>query len=161
MSTKSSSFLLSSTRFSSSFHPLLQSNRQWLASLPLFWFKTGYYRYVSNKRPSYRGRLLEYGRLIERGVYKIITGKRGAFIGDGRLKERGRLLEKIWYTGVCITVSVTDVKVTNWHKSYSKEANNIYTVIISSIFCNTTICSILLYPALNICSIHKSQKFLL
>ena len=47
---------------------------------------------------STRGRLLEYGRLIERGVYKIITGKRGAFIGDGRLKERGRLLEKIRYS---------------------------------------------------------------
>ena len=44
-----------------------------------------------------RGRLLEYGRLIERGVYIIITGKKGAFIGDGRLKERGRLLEKIRY----------------------------------------------------------------
>ena len=32
------------------------------------------------------GRLLDYGRLIKRGVYKIITGKRGAFIGDVRLK---------------------------------------------------------------------------
>ena len=50
--------------------------------------------FLINAHPT-RGRLLEYGRLIERGVYKIITGKRGAFIGDGRLKERGRLLEKI------------------------------------------------------------------
>ena len=52
--------------------------------------------FLINAHPT-RGRLLEYGRLIERGVYKIITGKRGAFIGDGRLKERGRLLEKIRY----------------------------------------------------------------
>ena len=49
--------------------------------------------FLINAHPT-RGRLLEYGRLIERGVYKIITGKRGAFIGDGRLKERMCLLEK-------------------------------------------------------------------
>ena len=52
--------------------------------------------FLINAHPT-RGRLLEYGRLIERGVYNIITGKRGAFIGDGCLKECGRLLEKIWY----------------------------------------------------------------
>ena len=52
--------------------------------------------FLINAHPT-RVRLLLYGRLIERGVYKIITGKRGAFIGDGRLKERGRLLEKIRY----------------------------------------------------------------
>ena len=52
--------------------------------------------FLINAHPT-RGRLLEYGRLIERGVYKIITGKRGAFIGDGRLKGRGRLFEKIRY----------------------------------------------------------------
>ena len=52
--------------------------------------------FLINAHPT-RGRLLEYGRLIERGVYKIITGKRGAFIGDGCLKEHGRLLEKIRY----------------------------------------------------------------
>ena len=55
--------------------------------------------FLINAHPT-RGRLLEYGRLIERGVYKIITGKRGAFIGDGRLKERGRLLEKIRYVSL-------------------------------------------------------------
>ena len=37
--------------------------------------------FVINPHPT-RGRLLEYGRLIERGVYKIITWKRGAFIGE-------------------------------------------------------------------------------
>ena len=52
--------------------------------------------FLVNAHPT-RGRLFEYGHLIERGIYKIITGKRGVFIGDGRLKERGRLLEKIQY----------------------------------------------------------------
>ena len=28
--------------------------------------------------------------VLERGVYKIITGKRGAFIGDGHLLEKIR-----------------------------------------------------------------------
>ena len=50
--------------------------------------------FLINALPT-RGRLLEKGRLIEGGVYKIILKKRGAFIGEGRLKERGRLLEKI------------------------------------------------------------------
>ena len=96
MSTKSSSFSLLSTRFSSWFHPNLQSNRQ-CDSYPyrIFCLKPVITAmFLINAHPT-RGRLLAYGRLIERGVYKIITGKRGAFIGDGRLKERGRLLEKI------------------------------------------------------------------
>ena len=32
--------------------------------------------FLINAHPT-RGRLLEYGHVIERGVYKIITGKRG------------------------------------------------------------------------------------
>ena len=35
------------------------------------------------------------GRLIERGVYRIFLGLYWAFIGEGRLKESGHLLEKI------------------------------------------------------------------
>ena len=39
-----------------------------------------------------------YGeRLLERGVYRIFLGLYWAFIKDGRLKESGRLLEKIRY----------------------------------------------------------------
>ena len=35
------------------------------------------------------------GRLVERGVYRIFLGLYWVFIGEGRLKESGRLLEKI------------------------------------------------------------------
>ena len=37
------------------------------------------------------------GRLIERGVYRIFLELYWAFIGEERLKESGRLLEKIRY----------------------------------------------------------------
>ena len=48
--------------------------------------------FLINAHPT-RGRLLEYGRLIERGIYKIITGKGGG--GGGAFIGYGRLLEKI------------------------------------------------------------------
>ena len=34
---------------------------------------------------------------MERGVYRIFLGLYWAFVGEGRLKESGRLLEKIRY----------------------------------------------------------------
>ena len=37
------------------------------------------------------------GRLLERGVYRIFLGLYWVFIGEGRLKESGCLLEKIQY----------------------------------------------------------------
>ena len=44
-----------------------------------------------------RGAFIREGHLIERGVYRIFLGLYWAFIGEGRLKESGRLSEKIWY----------------------------------------------------------------
>ena len=72
--------------------------------------------FLINAHPK-RGHLLEYGRLIERGVYKIITGKRGAFIGDGRLKEHGRLLEKIRYLSFINKIPQINI-VTNSHSIF-------------------------------------------
>ena len=48
--------------------------------------------FISNKRPLSE---IYGGRLIERGVYRIFLGLYWAFIGQGRLIESGRLLEKI------------------------------------------------------------------
>ena len=48
--------------------------------------------FISNKRPLSE---IYGGRLLERGVYRIFLGLYWAFIGEGRLKESGRLLEKI------------------------------------------------------------------
>ena len=72
--------------------------------------------FLINAHPT-RGRLLEYGRLIERGVYKIITGKRGAFIGDGRLKERGRLLEKYGICNIKYMHLVKRKRISNVHRN--------------------------------------------
>ena len=47
-----------------------------------------------------RGRLLEKKRLMESAYYNFNSGKMENFIKEGRSKERGSLLEKIW----CITV---------------------------------------------------------
>ena len=50
--------------------------------------------FISNKRPLSE---IYGGRLLERGVYRIFLGLCWAFIREGRLKESGRLLEKIRY----------------------------------------------------------------
>ena len=51
----------------------------------------GFFIYF-NKRPLSE---IYGGRLLERGVYRIFLGLYWAFIGEGRLKESGRLLGKI------------------------------------------------------------------
>ena len=58
----------------------------------LWVFASSDFLFISNKRPLSE---IYGGRLLERGVYRIFLGLYWAFTGEGRLKESGRLLEKI------------------------------------------------------------------
>ena len=70
------------------------------------------------------------GHLIERGVYRIFLRLYWAFIGEGHLKERGHLLEKIRYLGYKILIIMGN-KLVN---ELFKYKNYKYRLIVKNLF---------------------------